>query len=131
MNACTHHGRTTPIRAGAFVRTAGVLLVLALLVMVGAVRAEGHPPVPAEQPTGILFIAGGGHLPDPRLRPFGGLPGGKNARIALIPPASRKADLPNSPNNAMLFFQAEGVQSVTLLHTRDRKLANDPEFVKP
>jgi len=131
MNACTHHGRTTPIRAGAFVRTAGVLLVLALLVMVGAVRADDPPPVPAKQPTGILFIAGGGHLPDAPRRHFVELAGGKNARIVVIPTASRKADLPNYPNNAMLFFQAEGVQSVTLLHTRDRKLANDPEFVKP
>src|SRR5262249_39803661 len=97
MNACTHHGRTTPIRAGAFVRTAGVWLVLALLVMVGAVRADAPPPVPAEQPTGTLFIAGGGHLPDAPRRNFVELAGGKNARIVVIPTASRKADLPNYP----------------------------------
>jgi cyanophycinase len=107
-----------------------VVVAVALLAAVGRTGAPDLKPMPADKPTGVLFIAGGGHLPDALRRHFVDLAGGKSARLVVIPTASTKAEQPNLPE-MFAGFRALGVKSVTVLHTRDRKVANDPEFVKP
>jgi cyanophycinase len=86
--------------------------------------------VPADKPTGVLFIAGGGRLPETVRRHFVELAGGKAARLVVIPTATIKADQPNYLETPT-FFRSLDVKSVEVLHTRDRKVADDPEFVKP
>ncbi len=110
-------------------RSAAFLLVLSALLPTVAAAAEPNPASPAAVP-GTLFIVGGGTLPDAFRRHFLELAGGKNARIVFIPTASTKAE------EAQLFptwqfFQSQPVKSAHLLHTRDRKRADDPDFVKP
>jgi cyanophycinase len=101
-----------------------------LLAPAGRARAEDPKPMPADKTTGVLFIAGGGRLPDAVRRHFVDLAGGKAARLVVIPTASVKADQPNLLETPT-FFRALDVKSVDVLHTRDRKIADDPEFVKP
>jgi cyanophycinase len=105
--------------------------LLALVsLMTTAARAEEPKPAAAGTPTGILFIAGGGRLPEMVRRHFVDLAGGKSAHLVVIPTATIRADQP-MPLDSYLFFKSLGVKSVEVLHTRDRKKADDAEFVKP
>ena len=79
---------------------------------------------------GTLLIVGGGKLPDAIRLHFVELAGGKKARIVVIPTASNKADQP-ALVQTYLSFKSMDVQSVVLLHTRDRKMADDLTFIKP
>jgi cyanophycinase len=94
-----------------------------------ALRAAEPKPVQATQAVGALMIAGGGKLPDAIRIRFVELAGGKNARIVIIPTASVKADTPNLLDT-FTFFKTQELKSLDLLHTRDRKQADDPAFVK-
>lgn len=106
----------------------------AALVAVGLcltfVPAGETIPAPAVETSGILFIVGGGNLPDSIRRHFVELAGGKDARIVVIPTASALAEQPQNLTTYS-YFKAQTVKSVELLHTRDRKTADDPGFVRP
>ena len=108
------------------------LALAMLLPLASAARAAG--PDGAARPgligPGALVIVGGGGLPDPIRERFLELAGGRKARLVVIPTANRKADLPG-PLKTYLLWKAQKVASVTVLHTRDRRRANDPAFVKP
>lgn len=75
---------------------------------------------------GTLLLVGGGPIPDSVSSRFVELAGGKKARLVVVPTASEKADSPTPPTFS--FWKEEDVTSVTLLHTRDRKVADDPRF---
>ena len=79
---------------------------------------------------GSLVICGGGKIPDPVRDRFIELAGGPSARIVVIPTASAFADGPNV-DRAIEAWKGRKVESVQLLHTRSRKQADDPEFVRP
>jgi cyanophycinase len=85
---------------------------------------------PASPVKGKLVICGGGTLPEEITRRFIDLAGGPDARIVVIPTASEAADYPNS-SWFLETWHRNGARNVTLLHTRDRRRANDPQFVKP
>jgi len=87
------------------------------------------PAAPANAKVGTLVIVGGGRMTDLIRDRFLALAGGKNARLVVIPTASTNADYPERLRSLPYWKQYAG--SVVLLHTRDRKQANDPEFVKP
>jgi cyanophycinase len=109
---------------------AGVLLGVASTARAADPRIT---PPPRERPgeiRGSLVIVGGGGLPDTVRDQFLALAGGKGARIVVIPTASLKADNPDLVKG-FLYWKAQGVASVVLLHTRSREQANDPVFVKP
>jgi cyanophycinase len=107
-----------------------VLAAVAAALLAATAHAEDPKPVLADKPTGVLFIAGGGRLPEAVRRHFVDLAGGNNARLVVIPTASIKAEQPRMLETPS-FFKALDVKSVDVLHTRDRQRANDPEFVKP
>jgi cyanophycinase len=88
------------------------------------------PAAPAAATAGALVIVGGGRLTDVIRDRFIELAGGKDARIVVIPTASWNADYPERIKS-LPYWKAQHVASVVLLHTRDRKRANDPAFVKP
>jgi cyanophycinase len=108
------------------------LTLATLLPLASGVRAAGPDGVarPGLGGRGALVIVGGGGLPDPIREKFLELAGGRKARLVVIPTANKKADL-SVPIRSYLMWKAQKVASVTLLHTRDRNRANDPEFVKP
>lgn len=80
---------------------------------------------------GSLMIVGGGSVgPDIWAR-FIELAGGESANIVVIPTANEDANLSNGTSAEKELLQHLGVKTVTVLHTRDRKLADDPSFVEP
>jgi cyanophycinase len=81
-------------------------------------------------PGGSLVICGGGGLPDPIIERFLDLAGGASAaRIVVIPTAHKIADTPEV-SRSLEVWKKHGVSSVVLLHTRSRKQADDPAFVR-
>jgi cyanophycinase len=94
---------------------------------------KASPVAPARAlagPTGSLVIVGGGLVPDSvRLR-FLDLAGGKKARLVVIPTASEWGHKTGVFKGYEL-WKGQPAESVTLLHTLDRKKANDLAFVKP
>jgi len=79
---------------------------------------------------GALVIVGGGGFPDDIRDRFVQLAGGKAGKLVIIPTASEKADR-TGKSPSFDYWQAQGLASVSTLHTLDPKKANDPSFVKP
>jgi cyanophycinase len=79
---------------------------------------------------GSLLICGGGQVPDTIRDRFLELAGGAHARIVIVPTANVKADRPGY-DVSLAVWKARGLESVEVLHTRSRQLADDPTFVKP
>jgi hypothetical protein len=105
----TPGGKSLFLSAGR--RCATLAVAVTLLAAAGGARAEEPKPMPADKPTGVLFIAGGGRLPDAVRRHFVELAGGKSARLVVIPTASVKAEQPNLLETPT-FFRALDVKSV-------------------
>jgi cyanophycinase len=83
-------------------------------------------------PEGVLVIVGGGNIPADVREEFFKLAGGKDkARIVVLPTASATADDPKQDDAFLKPWRDLGPISAQLLHTRDRKVADDPAFVKP
>ncbi len=103
--------------------------LLALLgVLAGGILAGAAPLV---GPTnGALVICGGG-LKDTRiLQRFVELAGGPSARIVLIPTANEKEAFGTNWASYQQFHEL-GATNLTILHTRDRKVADSADFVAP
>lgn len=78
---------------------------------------------------GSLVIVGGGKIGPDIVKRFVALAGGPDARFVVIPTA---AEDPVDPQRAAQQFSKQfGVTNVSVLHTRDRKLAESDEFVAP
>lgn len=106
------------------------LLLLLLLNLNILVQAQDNNPSigPAR---GSLMIVGGGSLGTDIWTRFIELAGGENANIIVIPTANEDANINNGPLAEKELLQHLGVKNVTVLHTRDRKQADDPNFVAP
>lgn len=78
---------------------------------------------------GSLIISGGGK-PAPIIKDrFIALAGKSEAKLVIIPTASLTADDADKDHAAA--WQDANLSTITILHTRDRKKANDPAFVTP
>lgn len=75
---------------------------------------------------GSLVIVGGGNIPTEISDKFIELAGGKDANFVFIPTALEDENLVNSNRNTIF-----GLKNVTVLHTRDRKIADSEDFVAP
>ncbi len=102
-----------------------------VLVIIGSIAGAALPAEQAELP-GTLVIVGGGKLPDNVRDEFFRHAGGKDrAKIVVIPTASASADDAKEAEGFLKQWQDLEPGSATLLHTRDRKTADDAEFAKP
>jgi len=109
-------------------KTPGATLLACLLVVLAD---AGLAAEPKESPwQGALVICGGGRLPTTVRRRFLELAGGKEARLVVVPTASATADTAD-PDRFLSSWRQLGVTELSLLHTRDRKRANDVKFVAP
>jgi cyanophycinase len=97
-------------------------LALSLLAVCGFAASIGPEK-------GTLIIAGGGKLGPEIVGRFIDLAGGKDAPLVFIPTAEEN-DPPNATAENNLLTQA-GCTHLTILHTRDRKVADSEEFVRP
>ena len=95
--------------------------------------ASGYEKVMAVSKTridGALVIGGGGGLPDSVFEEFIKLAGSADSHIVVIPTASTRADGGDSSDTIETWKQ-RGAATVTVLHTRDRDVANKDEFIAP
>jgi cyanophycinase len=110
----------------------GVLIhlsaILVLLSRVPEVSAERLQRPRGE--AGILLVAGGGPTPEAVSARFFKLAGGRSARIVVIPTASDWADA-SGVERAADTWKDRGAASAVVLHTLDRRRADDREFVRP
>lgn len=103
-----------------------------LALLLGVSPFAGAAEYPPELVPGPLVIVGGGALPESALAEFLKLAGGaKKAKIVVIPTAGAAADDAKAADGFLKVWKDAEVGSVTLLHTRDRKTADDPKFCKP
>ncbi|MEN1678782.1 MAG: cyanophycinase [Planctomycetota bacterium] len=98
-------------------------LAASVLLLISSAQALGE---------GALVIAGGSSLPSSIRSEFIDLAGGKEAaRLVLIPTASIYADDADYVSGRIKRWRDLGAASVEVIHTRDRKKAEDAEFVTP
>jgi cyanophycinase len=103
-------------------------LVVASFVVASFV-ASAEPVVKGPE-HGTLVIVGGGRVgPEIMTRMFD-LGGGKHAPIVVIPTASGADDYP-ADWSGLKMFKDFGATHITLLHTKDRAVADSEAFVKP
>jgi len=103
-----------------------------------AVALEGDPGAvevaePAEvarTSSGKLFICGGGRLPDELRQHFINLAGGTQARVVVITTASALADT-DRMESKLVVWREQALADLTILHTRSRVTADEPQFVSP
>lgn len=81
-------------------------------------------------PKGRLVVVGGGTLGPEIVERFLQLAGGPDAPIVFIPTAGDADTYPGDWLSKQ-FLAKSGARNVTLLHTRDRKIANTKAFVEP
>jgi cyanophycinase len=101
---------------------------VALALVVLGPPSPASEPVSTGPPKGSLVIGGGNDVPEIVAR-FVALAGGPDAKYVLIPTAS-ESDV-GIERSAERWAKRFGVKNVTLLHTRDRKVADSEEFVAP
>ncbi len=90
--------------------------------------AQTKPAAVSGPPRGSLVIVGGGKIPASISDRFISLAGGRDANFVLVPTASEDEALAKmDPAKPDLF----GLTNVTVLHTRDRKVADTEAFVAP
>jgi cyanophycinase len=93
-------------------------------------RTKPTPPAgEPEVPVGSLLIVGGGAVPDEVAEAFLELAGGKDALLVVVPTAQEDAIAVRHPEARL--WKRFGATNVTVLHTRDRKQADDPAFSEP
>lgn len=78
-------------------------------------------------PRGSLVIIGGGGTTPEIMDRFFQLAGGKDALIVVVPTANDDGPIPADPGEAR-FLRRYGATNLRVLHTRDRLLANSPQF---
>ncbi len=113
------------------------LLLASLLapLLATAPTAAQAPPAATIDPagvTGALVLGGGGGLPDPVYARFFELAGGAGARVVLVPTASSRADTEEGRARTLARWREDHPDaSFTLLHTRDRAVADSEAFCAP
>jgi cyanophycinase len=115
-----------------------LLLVVAPVAVARQEEPADPPPVSGLMPIdpegidGSLVIVGGGGLPDSIIARFRELAGGEAAKLVVVPTASIYAEGDAAdPTEAKERWAGRGFKEVTILHTRDRLVADSPGFVEP
>jgi cyanophycinase len=79
---------------------------------------------------GTLVICGGGDISDDVMYEFIDAAGGDEARVVVVTTASETADS-DEIEDELEFWEAQTLARLTVLHTRSRETADDPEFARP
>lgn len=112
-------------------------LIAVWIVLALATLATAAPKKPARAQEsigpnkGTLVIVGGGQVGPEIVQRFVQLAGGPDANFVVIPTAGEDNGLNDLTKIADDFKKRFGAKNVTVLHTRDRKVADSPEFVEP
>jgi cyanophycinase len=102
------------------------LIVVFVLFFSAALTAAQHGP-----DKGTLVVVGGA-MQDPAIvKRFIDLAGGPDAPIVIIPTAGEADDEYGDYWSGLKQWRENGARNLSVLHTRDPKVANSDEFVKP
>lgn len=113
----------------AVVLAVSIAWVYGASLVCGVALGQTRDPLPGPEPiAGTLVIVGGGPTPPEILREFVERAGGEQAKLVVIPTASADADRADAAESFVKQWQAYKPASLRLLHTRDRKQADDPAF---
>jgi cyanophycinase len=89
-----------------------------------------RPPLPLVE-NGTLLIAGGGGLPEGLMDRFIELAGGRQARLVYIP-CTRRERISDRQRQFVELWKEREVASADVVHTKDRRRANqDEDLLKP
>jgi cyanophycinase len=103
-------------------------LIIPLLLVLFAVPASAGDHGPDK---GTLVIVGG-NMQDPAIvKRFIDLAGGPDAPIVIIPTAGEADEQYHEYWPGLKQWRENGARNLTVLHTRDRKVADSDAFVKP
>ena len=103
-------------------------LVLGLILFAGVSLSAATEHGPEK---GTLVIVGG-NMQDPAIvKKFIDLAGGPDAPIVIIPTASEDDEHYDNYWSGLKQWRENGANNLTVLHTRDRKVADSEAFVKP
>jgi cyanophycinase len=108
-----------------------VLLVSALSFAVQPGQGRGQRAAPQIGPPNGALVIVGGAMRDPAIRErFIDLAGGPDAPIVVIPTAGGGQDY-DEWSAGLQGWKRAGVTDITVLHTKDRAVADSEEFVAP
>jgi cyanophycinase len=113
-------------------QAANVIAALALAASAALAQVSVAPsaPEPIQPIKGSLVIVGGGGTPQIVWQRFMQLAGGDSARIVQIQTAAADADSADTTRIMGPWLERKP-KSIKVFHTRNRDLANNPDFVKP
>ncbi len=115
------------------------LIVIALSSLPAVPALPAFPALPAAlfaEPSvkgpehGSLVIVGGGKVGTDILTRMFDLAGGRHAPLVVIPTANGADDFP-ADWSGLKMFKDFGADNITVLHTKDRRVADSAEFVRP
>ena len=101
-----------------------LVFALAVVALVAARPAVKGPE------RGALVIVGGGKVGSEILGRLFALAGGKDAPLVVIPTAGAQDEYP-ADWSGIKMFKDFGVTNITVLHTKDRAVADSEAFVRP
>ena len=109
------------------IRNLLMVVVLGALSVLATLSAE---PVVKGPEHGALVIVGGGKVGADILGRMFELAGGKDAALVVIPTAAGQDDYA-ADWSGLKMFKDFGATNITLLHTKDRTIADSEAFVRP
>ena len=109
--------------------TLRVALFLCAPIVFGQDTEEVDPTTRGPE-KGALVIVGGGFVPQVIFDRFFELAGGKDAPLVVIPTAQAGEGF-SADGRSIQMFRQQGATDVTMLHTRDREVADSDAFIEP
>lgn len=105
-----------------------VLVLSVIFLVIPSLYAQKSVTTGPEK--GTLVIVGGGKLDDSIVSRFVELAGGNDANIVIIPTAGGR-DFYDQDSGQSDYFRDAGADSVAVIHTDDKEVANSDKFIKP
>jgi len=106
-------------------------MLLLFLLLSSSTIAQTVKPANIGPDKGHLIIVGGGSIGPEIWARFIELAGGPNAKIIYVPTAGDDSTITKGDFKTVKKLNELGVKNVTVLHTRDAKLANTASFAAP
>jgi cyanophycinase len=103
---------------------------LACLIVVACASLVAADPVVKGPEKGALVIVGGGRVGPEILTRFFDLAGGRDVPLVVIPTAVGADSYPDDWSGLKM-FKDFGVTNITVLHTKDKTVADSEAFVRP
>src|SRR5262245_55204025 len=106
------------------------LAVTLVLMLAGGAALTPAAPIVKGPDRGTLVVVGGGKVGPEILTRFFDLAGGKDAPVVVIPTAAGQDNYP-ADWSGLKMFKEFGATNLTVLHTKDRAVADSEAFVRP